>query len=117
MMLCVMFILWRIKGDKALKEWLQLLMSLETNYFDKWNTKYCISFFINSYLYVLICDRVSQTTKETTNILMEDCTTQQNREQIEYLCLVRSVLPLNIEICGIIDIDFKYFFGIIKIAK
>ncbi|KAI8123748.1 hypothetical protein CVS40_5553 [Lucilia cuprina] len=213
MMLCVMFILWRIKGDKALKEWLQLLMSLETNYFDKWNTKvdkklkiyltlhyivmtvdsilslytvfpillekdiqFFLCVYIQNYFFdmehyimlhhclllILINDKFSclnyqlqygedksfivsiyikllklrqeinslygpailtifsslilmyaQTTKETTNILMEDCTTQQNREQIEYLCLVRSVLPLNIEICGIIDIDFKYFFGII----
>ncbi|KNC33631.1 hypothetical protein FF38_08764 [Lucilia cuprina] len=69
-------------------------------------------FLIDMYIYVLICDRGSQTTKETTNIMLEDCTIQQNRET-ELLCLGRSILRPNINICGIIDIDLKYLFGII----
>ncbi|KAI8116209.1 hypothetical protein CVS40_11676 [Lucilia cuprina] len=68
--------------------------------------RYCISLFVDMFLYFLICDRMNQTSKETSTILMEYYTRKQNQE-IDCLCLGRSVLQLNINICDIIDIDFK----------
>ncbi|KAI8123710.1 hypothetical protein CVS40_5552 [Lucilia cuprina] len=73
---------------------------------------YSVSLVINMCLYFLICHRLYETSKETQRILLKYCTIEENQE-VESICLGRLILQLNINICGMLDMDLDTLFVII----
>ncbi|KNC23436.1 hypothetical protein FF38_13320 [Lucilia cuprina] len=68
---------------------------------------------INLYLYFLICDRVNETSRETTIIILEYSTRSNDNQEVELLFLEHLVLRLKINICGMFDLDLSSFFAFV----